>query len=111
MGVTDVVFGEDIVLNEEAFSTAVAEFEALSSKLKQLRTDIEEMLSILKPGFDTPAGRKLIAACESKLFEPLNAQELVLTHISDSLKESRQAYASVFQAYEELQTAIKQVNT
>ena len=110
MGVSDVMFGEDIVLDEEAFTTAVQKFDELSVKLEKLRTDIEDMLNILKPGFDTPAGRKLVSACEEQLFEPMKAQKQVLDHISSTLKQSKKSYASVFQAYEELQATINQAN-
>lgn len=110
MGVMDVVFGEDIVLDEAAFDTAIRDFDALGIQLKKLKTDIEDMLNELKQGFDTPAGRKFIASCEKNLSKPLDAQELVLNHIATTLRESKQAYESVFQEYEALQTAINQVN-
>ena len=110
MSVSDV-FNEDIVLDEAAFARAVERFTALSERLKTLQSDIQEMLDILERGFDTPAGRKLIKTCKANLFDPLKDQERVLKHISESLQESKQAYESVFQAYEELQTTIKQINT
>lgn len=110
MGVMDVVFGEDIVLDESAFDTAIQDFNALRTQLEKLKTDIEDMLNDLKTGFDTPAGRQFIASCEKNLSQPLKAQELVLNHISTTLTESKQAYESVFQEYEALQTAINQVN-
>lgn len=111
MGIVDVVFGEDIVLDEEAFTTAISDFAALGERLQKLRTDIEDMLNILKAGFDTPAGAKFISSCEKNLFQPLDAQKLVLEHISGSLSESRQAYESVFREYEALQAVINQVNS
>lgn len=110
MGVMDVVFGEDIILDESAFDTAIQDFDALGMQLKKLKTDIEDMLNDLKKGFDTPAGRKFIASCEKNLSKPMEAQELVLKHISTTLSESKQAYESVFREYETLQTAINQVN-
>lgn len=105
-----VIFAQDIVLDEEAFNTAVTEFAELSGKLQKLRNDIEDMLNTLKDGFDTPAGRKFLNACESNLFMPLDDQKLVLDHISSTLASSRQAYQSVFREYESLQAAINQVN-
>ena len=110
MNVTDVVFGEDIVLDEEAFVTAISRFSALEGQMKSLQIEIEDMLNILRQGFDTPAGRKLIGSCEERLFEPIKAQALVLAHISTTLQQSKQAYESVFRAYEELQMTINQVN-
>ena len=106
-----MVFGEDIVLDEAAFHTAISDFADLSVQLQQLRTDIEDMLNILKTGFDTPAGRKFLNSCEKNLFEPLDAQKLVLDHISTTLSESKQAYESVFREYEALQSAINRANS
>lgn len=103
------VFGEDIILDEEAFDTAISDFAALGVQLQQLRSDIEDMLRVLKAGFDTPAGVKFINSCENNLFKPLDAQKLVIDHIANSLAESKQAYESVFREYESLQTAINQV--
>lgn len=110
MGVGNNVFSSDIVLDEDAFNTAISEFAQLSNKLQNLRQDIEDMLNILKIGFNTPAGAKFLNACEVNLFGPLDAQKLVLDHISSTLKDSKQAYESVFREYEELQAAINQVN-
>ena len=110
MSMLDTILGEDIVLDEEAFQTAAADFQNLSRQLQQLRTDIEDMLTVLKAGFDTPAGVKFINSCEANLFRPLDAQKLVIDHISSSLNESKQAYESVFREYEALQAAINQVN-
>lgn len=111
MGIADAALGEDIVLDDEAFKSAISDFAALGEQLQKLRTDIEDMVNILKAGFNTPAGAKLIGSCEKNLFQPLDAQKLVLKHISESLSESNQAYASVFQEYEALQATIKQVNS
>ncbi len=102
-------FNENIVLDEEAFETAKTDFEALGGQLQNLRNDIEAMLNTLKAGFDTPAGVKFINSCESNLFAPLDAQKLVIDHISGSLADSKNAYESVFREYESLQSAINQV--
>lgn len=102
-------FREDIILDEEAFDVAISDFAALGTQLQQLRSDIEDMLNILKAGFNTPAGVKFINSCENNLFKPLDAQKLVIEHIANSLSESKQAYESVFREYESLQNAINQV--
>ena len=108
MGTLDVVFGEDIILDEEAFDEAILEFAELKRKLQVLRTQIQEMLDILKAGFDTPAGRKFLASCEKNLNQPLEAQAIVLEHIHNTLQESKKAYSTVFREYEALQAAINQ---
>ena len=110
MNVFDVVFSEDIVLDEEAFNTAIRGFEELGQMLQKLREDVEEMVSTLKKGFDTPAGRKFVQACEANLYKPLDDQKLVLDHISETLEQSREKYQSVFDAYDELQRAINSVS-
>lgn len=102
-------FEEDIVLDEEAFDAAIRDFASLGTQLQRLRSDIEDMLNVLKAGFNTPAGVKFINSCETNLFKPLDAQKLVIDHISSSLEESKTAYESVFREYESLQTAINQV--
>lgn len=68
MSVLDVVFGEDIVLDEAAFNTAISDFAALGTQLQQLRTDIEDMLKDLAAGFNTPAGTKFIQSCKKIYF-------------------------------------------
>jgi len=109
MAVTDIIFSQDIVLDEEAFDRAIEDFAALGEQLKQLRTEIESALDGLKNGFNTPAGVKFINSCEKNLYKPLDAQKLVLDHISSTLSESKQAYSSIFEEYESLKVAINNV--
>lgn len=111
MTTTYTVFGQDIVLDEEAFDKAIEDFATLSEQLKELRTEIEEVLNGLKGGFNTPAGVRFINSCEKNLYEPLDAQKLVLDHISSTLSESKQAYSSVFSEYESLKNTINNVNS
>jgi len=106
MGSLETVLSGDIVLDEAAFDQAIRDFSELAGQLNDLRSDIEQMLTTLKAGFDTPAGRKFLSSCEKNLFEPLDAQKLVLDHISETLTASRQAYESVFREYESLQAEI-----
>lgn len=103
------IIGEDIVLDEEAFKRAADGFESLSEDLQALRRDIEETLTELKKGFDTPAGAKFIQSCKQNLFQPMDDQKLVLDHIAKTLEMSRQAYSSVFREYEALQSEIRQI--
>ena len=104
--IVETVFDKDIVLDEAAFERAVEDFASLSVQLQNLRSKVEEMLNILREGFDTPAGRQFIASCERNLFEPLDDQKLVIEHISQTLQQSKQTYASVFEEYESLQNVI-----
>ena len=102
-----LTFGMDIVIDEEAFQTAVNDMKNLEQKLQNLRNETEDMINTLKKGWDTPAGRKFVQSCESNLYKPLDDQKLVLQHISETLAESKQAYSSVFTEYETLQNTIK----
>ena len=96
----------DIVLDEEAFNKAVSDFSDLAGRLQKLRESVEEMLNIVKTGFDTPAGAKFINSCEGNLLRPLDDQKLVIEHISETLQTAKSKYASVFDAYRDLNTAI-----
>lgn len=93
---------KNIVLDEEAFNRAVNEFANLAQKIQALRKEIEDMLNILKSGFDTPAGHKFIQSCQSNLLEPIDKQQKAVEHISDTLLKCRTEYASVFGEYSDL---------
>ena len=110
MSVSFSAFPKDIVLDDNAFSTAANEFADLSSKLQALRNEVEEMINTLKVGFDTPAGRQFISSCEANLYEPLDAQKLVLDHISETLRNSMEAYESVFREYDSLQSYVQNLD-
>lgn len=97
----------DIILDDEAFDKAIADFANLAVQLQSLRDDVESLLGKLKSGFDTPAGRKFINSCESNLLVPLDRQKLVIDHISSTLNEVKSSYSTVFTEYENLNTAIQ----
>ena len=101
-GFSDAAIKRDILLDEEAFTTAASEFEQLAGKIESLRREIEEMLNGLKTGFDTPAGRKFVQSCESTLLDPLEKQRIVVEHISQNLGTAKSMYQSVFDEYREV---------
>ncbi len=96
------VFKQNVVIEEEAFSQAAAEFEELAAKIDSLLNEINEMMDDLKTGFDTPAGHKFIQACGNTLVDPLEKQKIVVTHISENLNKARTMYQSVFDEYREV---------
>ena len=102
---------DDIVLDEEAFDKAINDFADLAIKLQSLRSDIDELLMILKQGFDTPAGRKFIGSCETCLLEPLERQKLVIEHVSATLKDVKGTYSPVFTEYKNLNNESKSYKT
>lgn len=104
------MFEKDILLDEDAFDTAVTEFADLSTRLQKLRGRLEEMISTLQTGFNTPAGRKFVKSCKNNLFDPMDDQKAVFEHIANTLQGSREAYKAVFTEYEELNSAIDGVD-
>ena len=101
-----MIFNKDIIIDEDAFNEAVKEFNEMKDHLAQLKKDLAEMIAILEDGFNTPAGAKFINSVEANLFVPLTDQELVISHISESLNKAKTKYQSVFDEYEKLQNAI-----
>ena len=97
----------DVVLDDAAFEKAIADFSDLAVQLQSLRDDIVDLLDVLKKGFDTPAGRKIIRSCEDNLLQPLDKQKLVIDHISTTLNDVKTAYATVFTEYGTLNTTIQ----
>lgn len=106
MNAVGSIFKKDIVLDEEAFQTAGNEFKTLSADMESLKVEVDEMLQLIKIGFDTPAGAKFIQSCQTALIKPLEDQMLVITYISDTLTDAKKQYASVFQEYEQLNQSI-----
>lgn len=103
----NIIFRQDIVLDESAFNKASSDFDTLGSDLKKLRDEIEDMLEELKEGFDTPAGRKFINSCKKNLIEPLDQQKLVIEHVSQNIRTAKDKYSSVFEDYRSLNSLIK----
>ena len=102
MQIASMLLRDDIILDQEAFRQAADEFAQLKIKLAALNEDIERMNELLGEGFNTPAGRKFINLCRKRLQQPIEDQQKVLDHISDTLEEVRGKYAPVFDEYEAL---------
>lgn len=105
-----LLFASDIVLDEEAFRTAVNDINALIQKIDALKNQINEMLAALQKGMDTPAGRKFMKSCNSCLLEPIEQQKTVISHIAEDLDMSVAMYSNLFIGYEKLQTALNQID-
>ena len=91
-----------ILIDEEVFETAAKDFDELSKYILDLRKEIFEMLQDFKTGFDTPAGRKFCQSCSSGLINPLNQQAVVISHISQNLRQAKNMYQSVFDEYDQI---------
>ncbi len=103
------IIGQDVYLDEEAFTTAAAQMAALADEFRGLRDRINRSLAELRTGFQTPAGEKFFKACGSDLLQPLDDQIRVIDHVSQNLETAQQSYQSVFQEYRELQTRIHNI--
>lgn len=106
MGLLGLHLPKDIVIDDEKFNNASREFANLSKDIKDLRKDINNMLEDLKKGFDTPAGRKFVAACEEYLLKPMDDQVHVIEHVSSNLSQAKNMYQSVFSDYKALNSLI-----
>ena len=104
---TILSFNKTMVIDEEAFTKASADFKGLADKIRGLQNDINEMLTDIKNGFDTSAGRKFIKACEGTLLEPLERQRIVVDHIADNLNMAKSSYQSVFDEYREVTNSMQ----
>ena len=108
MGIVSSVFSKDIVIDDTAFETAAKDFEALGDRISALSVRIDDLLTALKAGFNTPAGATFIRSCENNLRQPIEDQKVVITHISETLRDVKQMYQSVFDEYRELNNMMQQ---
>lgn len=99
----------DILLDENAFNTAAGKMTTLSNDIKKLKEDINNLLTELKTGFDTPAGEKFLKSCEDGLLKALEDQANVIEHVSQNLTTARQSYQSVFEEYRNLNSMIGRI--
>lgn len=106
MFLESIKFPKDMVLDDVEFAKAKSDLDALGRNMDKLKTDIEDMLSVLKKGFDTPAGHKFISSCENNLLKPLQQQKLVIDHVAENLEYAKSEYTSVFEKYKELNSLI-----
>ncbi len=97
---------ERILLDESAFSKAIQDFVSLKSDISALKADVEAALTALHNGFDTPAGEVFMNSCRNNLLEPIDREEKVITHISETLQQAKDKYTSVFTDYEHLTQTI-----
>ena len=108
MNFIEAVFNQDMVLDQDAFDRAAADFEDLRERIQRLRDEVDQALADLQTGFDTPAGRKFVTSCRNNLIKTLEEQRDVLNHISETIRSSNLEYSTVFHEYEALQTTIRQ---
>ena len=110
MSSIDEILGQEVVLDEEAFTKAARNMTELAGKMDGLRNRISGLLAELQKGFQTPAGEKFFKACGSTLLQPLDDQKRVINHVSENLTIAQQSYQSVFQEFEKLNRQIEKIN-
>jgi len=108
-GIEGLLFASDIVIDENAFNTAADDFEKLLQNIDELKNKIADMLATLEKGIDTPAGRKFIRSCDSCLLTPIEQQKTAISHIAEDLRMSINRYRRVFESYQTLQAALKEI--
>jgi hypothetical protein len=96
--------GEDLVVDEEKFSTAAADMRALKTRTNALKTKLEGMYDSLAGAMDTPAGKEVQLEAKNVLLKPVENMSLVVGHISDTLDLiiGSGYYKDVFTGFEEL---------
>ena len=100
------IFDKDITIDEQAFVDASLAFDTLGADLQKIRNKIENLLEQLQIGFDSTAGKIFHNSCQTSLIKPLDEQKIVIDAISQALKNSKDKYQSVFDAYRELNRSI-----
>lgn len=99
----------DIVLDDQAFTTASSDMKALKTRTETLKTKLKQMYKDLTTAMDTPAGTAVETTAENVLIKPIDDMLLVIDHISLTLMEiiGTNYYKDVFIKFEELNSNIK----
>lgn len=99
----------DIVLNDEAFTTASDDMAALKTRTETLKLKLQQMYKDLNSAMNTPAGAAVDMTSEKVLIKPIEDMLLVIDHISTTLTQIMETryYKDVFIKFEELNASIK----
>lgn len=99
---------EDIVLDQDAFSTASESMQALKTRTEDLKTQMEQMYEDLKKALDTPSGEAVELVSKNVLLKPIEDMLLVIGHVSSTLSDINGSgyYKDVFIKYENLNSKI-----
>lgn len=99
----------DIVLDDQAFTTASADMKSLKDRTDNLKIKLEQMYKDLTTAMDTPAGKAVEETAKSVLIKPIDDMLKVIEHISSTLTEiiGTGYYKDVFIKFEELNSNIK----
>lgn len=77
----------DIILDDNAFTTAESEMLALKKRVEELKKKLEKMYLDLSNALITPAGKAIELKAGKVLIKPIEDLSLVIQHVSDTLNE------------------------
>ena len=77
----------DIILDDNAFTTAESEMLALKKRVEELKKKLEKMYLDLSNALVTPAGKATELKAGKVLIKPIEDLSLVIQHVSDTLNE------------------------
>lgn len=99
----------DIVLDDNAFTTASSDMAELKTRTEELKSDLKQMYKELTTALDTPAGKAVEITAEKVLIKPIEDLLLVIEHVSSTLDEiiGTGYYKDVFIKFEQLNQSIK----
>ncbi len=94
----------DIILDDNAFTTAESEMVALKKRVEELKKKLEKMYLDLSNALVTPAGKAIELKAGKVLIKPIEDLSLVIQHVSDTLNEiiGTGYYKDVWVKFEEL---------
>ncbi len=95
---------QDIVLDDNAFSTASSDMQTLKSDAEKLKEKLEKMYKDVSEAMDTSAGDALELTAKDVLLQPIEDMSVVIQHISTTLDTIKGTgyYNDIFVKYEEL---------
>ncbi|WP_312494548.1 hypothetical protein [Anaerosporobacter sp.] len=77
----------DIILDDNAFTTAESEMLALKKRVEELKKKLEKMYLDLSNALVTPAGKAIELKAGKVLIKPIEDLSLIIQHVSDTLNE------------------------
>lgn len=94
----------DIVLDENAFTTASHEMATLKRDAANLKSKLEKMYENVSTALDTTAGEEIKVTSKDVLLQPIEDMSAVIQHISETLNTviGSGYYKDIFVKYEEL---------
>lgn len=94
----------DILLDENAFTTASQEMAVLKKDAANLKSKLEKMYENVSNALDTTAGDEIKVTSKDVLLQPIEDMSAVIQHISETLNTiiGSGYYKDIFVKYEEL---------